>query len=161
MLHRENILLGLFNILAFGALMTFDAWLLSGECGRVYFYLNEHKRLLKWSVSSNKAAVSLPRYFHSCRGWITSPFYPERETEGGKGGAHLYFAFQAVSRFTSPAPVPSQAPPSLALNYELPDNTAGLLLGTYWPKIISNTHLSLNLSGFILMIFYSTLATFT
>lgn len=78
-----------FSKLAVRALMTSAACLLLEECGCVYFYLNEHKRRLKRSAGLNKTAVSLSWRFHSRLGWMTSPFYPERETEGGREGRFI------------------------------------------------------------------------
>lgn len=111
-----------FSKLAQRALMTSAACLLLEECGCVYFYLNEHKRRLKRSAGLNKTAVSLPWHFHSRLGWMTSPFYSEKETEGGREGGRvdLYPDIHQLHTSSSPPAVLSLAPPSMALKIWAP-----------------------------------------
>lgn len=83
--------------------------------------------LFKWGQKTSEMKCKLKQdscvlamMFSFTLSWMTSSSYPERETEGGPGGALLYFASRAVDlcrhnqlhRRSTQAPVPSLAPPS-------------------------------------------------
>lgn len=106
------------------ASVTSDARLLFEVCGCVYFYLNEDKRRLKWSASSNKTAVSLPWCFHShWAEWPHPSTQKEKQREGRAGPGGLFYILHLeppvdlcrhnqLHRRSSQASVPSPAPPS-------------------------------------------------